>query len=208
MYVLFSFFFFQAEDGIRDAQESRGLGDVYKRQAFLHATMQACLDSGRLLVDLTALFAFVLASIHCLSGMQATAVFLEGVLRTHAAEVEAGESKKAQNCLLLLAHMYNLKLIGCRLVYDVVIWLCESFNEESVAQILLLLKNIGFQLRSDDPAALKSLIQLAKTKAAERSLDAGQGRVHYLLEMIDDLKNNKRLKSTESIFVGERCPQS
>ena len=37
-------FFFQAEDGIRDAQESRGLGDVYKRQAltlqptaFLHS---------------------------------------------------------------------------------------------------------------------------------------------------------------------------
>ena len=26
------FFFFQAEDGIRVAQESRGLGDVYKRQ--------------------------------------------------------------------------------------------------------------------------------------------------------------------------------
>ena len=25
-------FVFQAEDGIRDAQESRGLGDVYKRQ--------------------------------------------------------------------------------------------------------------------------------------------------------------------------------
>ena len=25
-------FFCQAEDGIRDAQESRGLGDVYKRQ--------------------------------------------------------------------------------------------------------------------------------------------------------------------------------
>ena len=28
-----SYFFFQAEDGIRYAQESRGLGDVYKRQA-------------------------------------------------------------------------------------------------------------------------------------------------------------------------------
>ncbi|CZR89188.1 hypothetical protein CDFC105_31188 [Clostridioides difficile] len=34
MINLFSiFFFFQAEDGIRDAQESRGLGDVYKRQS-------------------------------------------------------------------------------------------------------------------------------------------------------------------------------
>ena len=32
-----SFFFFQAEDGIRDAQESRGLGDVYKRQGIVGA---------------------------------------------------------------------------------------------------------------------------------------------------------------------------
>ena len=28
------FFFFQAEDGIRDLVRSRGLGDVYKRQAY------------------------------------------------------------------------------------------------------------------------------------------------------------------------------
>ena len=28
------FFFFQAEDGIRDLVRSRGLGDVYKRQEF------------------------------------------------------------------------------------------------------------------------------------------------------------------------------
>ena len=31
------FFFFQAEDGIRDLVRSRGLGDVYKRQAALLA---------------------------------------------------------------------------------------------------------------------------------------------------------------------------
>ena len=32
MLFLFAFFFFQAEDGIRDLVRSRGLGDVYKRQ--------------------------------------------------------------------------------------------------------------------------------------------------------------------------------
>ena len=32
-----SFFFFQAEDGIRDLVRSRGLGDVYKRQEFFVA---------------------------------------------------------------------------------------------------------------------------------------------------------------------------
>ena len=29
----FCYFFFQAEDGIRDLVRSRGLGDVYKRQS-------------------------------------------------------------------------------------------------------------------------------------------------------------------------------
>mgnify|MGYP003381585496 CR=1 FL=1 len=31
--MVYFFFFFQAEDGIRDLVRSRGLGDVYKRQA-------------------------------------------------------------------------------------------------------------------------------------------------------------------------------
>ena len=32
MFFFFVYFFFQAEDGIRDLVRSRGLGDVYKRQ--------------------------------------------------------------------------------------------------------------------------------------------------------------------------------
>ena len=31
------FFFFQAEDGIRDLVRSRGLGDVYKRQDMIYS---------------------------------------------------------------------------------------------------------------------------------------------------------------------------
>ena len=33
------FFFFQAEDGIRDLVRSRGLGDVYKRQDHMWRTI-------------------------------------------------------------------------------------------------------------------------------------------------------------------------
>ena len=33
MLLIWYFFFFQAEDGIRDLVRSRGLGDVYKRQS-------------------------------------------------------------------------------------------------------------------------------------------------------------------------------
>ena len=38
MYLVF--FFFQAEDGIRDLVRSRGLGDVYKRQSLLRAAVE------------------------------------------------------------------------------------------------------------------------------------------------------------------------
>ena len=34
------FFFFQAEDGIRDLVRSRGLGDVYKRQVVYFLVLQ------------------------------------------------------------------------------------------------------------------------------------------------------------------------
>ncbi len=37
--LCFFFFFFQAEDGIRGAKESRGLGDVYKGQHRNHAAV-------------------------------------------------------------------------------------------------------------------------------------------------------------------------
>ena len=40
MYIDSFFFFFQAEDGIRDLVRSRGLGDVYKRQ--IHTLNKFC----------------------------------------------------------------------------------------------------------------------------------------------------------------------
>ena len=40
------FFFFQAEDGIRDLVRSRGLGDVYKRQVWGGSPAGAAEDPG------------------------------------------------------------------------------------------------------------------------------------------------------------------
>ena len=41
------FFFFQAEDGIRDLVRSRGLGDVYKRQGHGTAILTGVLISSQ-----------------------------------------------------------------------------------------------------------------------------------------------------------------
>ena len=52
-YYWVCFFFFQAEDGIRDLVRSRGLGDVYKRQVYqcgqdeVIGTYDACDEAGK-----------------------------------------------------------------------------------------------------------------------------------------------------------------
>ena len=48
--VYYCFFFFQAEDGIRDLVRSRGLGDVYKRQVAFFSRLERAGD--RILRDL------------------------------------------------------------------------------------------------------------------------------------------------------------
>ena len=45
LFVVCSVFFFQAEDGIRDLVRSRGLGDVYKRQALALQGLIAVTDN-------------------------------------------------------------------------------------------------------------------------------------------------------------------
>ena len=45
------YFFFQAEDGIRDLVRSRGLGDVYKRQNMVCADSWRPLDRRRKWLD-------------------------------------------------------------------------------------------------------------------------------------------------------------
>ena len=43
--LVWYYFFFQAEDGIRDLVRSRGLGDVYKRQSLLR--LQGLRENGK-----------------------------------------------------------------------------------------------------------------------------------------------------------------
>ena len=59
---LCSFFFFQAEDGIRDLVRSRGLGDVYKRQGLNNAeTNQLYIKIMLLFVSLVMIPGFTIA---------------------------------------------------------------------------------------------------------------------------------------------------
>eukprot|EP00658_Telonema_sp_P-2_P015670 TRINITY_DN1604_c0_g3_i5.p1 TRINITY_DN1604_c0_g3~~TRINITY_DN1604_c0_g3_i5.p1 ORF type:complete len:439 (+),score=141.28 TRINITY_DN1604_c0_g3_i5:82-1398(+) len=75
----FFFFFFQAEDGIRDAQESRGLGDVYKRQVSTQSTG----DQLNVLMALSRIAHHTLGSRIATRALSTTIPFQESAFTTH-----------------------------------------------------------------------------------------------------------------------------
>jgi nucleolar MIF4G domain-containing protein 1 len=73
----------------------------------------------------------------------------------------------ASNLTLLLAYLYAFGVAHCSLLYNVVRLLLARCGELEVELLLLLLQHCGFQLRSDDPDALKQVVQLVSVKAGE-----------------------------------------
>eukprot|EP00831_Metopus_contortus_P028728 TRINITY_DN23791_c0_g1_i2.p3 TRINITY_DN23791_c0_g1~~TRINITY_DN23791_c0_g1_i2.p3 ORF type:complete len:109 (-),score=29.37 TRINITY_DN23791_c0_g1_i2:174-500(-) len=100
------FFFFQAEDGIRDVERSRGLGDVYKRQTqstWVFHKME--LDFGNQLAGGESTTAFgilpdILSKLHKLCGSQ-----------TDPADVIPYFQESGENPQLNLSEFLHLSLI-------------------------------------------------------------------------------------------------
>lgn len=65
------------------------------------------------------------------------------------------------------ACLTELKVVHSALIFELIRKLVAEFKELHVELILLIIKTIGTILRSDDPNALKSIIQLAFQRAQE-----------------------------------------
>lgn len=101
------------------------------------------------------------------------------------------ENKACDNALLILIHLYNFKIVHCCLLYDIIRRLIDSFTEQDIEMLLLILKSAGVSLRKDDPSALKEIILLIQGKAASSSEEfKQQSRVKYMLDTITALRNN------------------
>ena len=94
--IIYCFFFFQAEDGIRDLVRSRGLGDVYKRQG---------IDAGRELFQ-HAGPEHELVAHH----LRVTGLFLEGV------EEQRGHLHESVSLCISFTIVVMISLVAMRLI--------------------------------------------------------------------------------------------
>jgi nucleolar MIF4G domain-containing protein 1 len=106
---------------------------------------------------------------------------------------ESASGKEEINLLSLLAHLYTFHVIGSKLIYYFIRLFLEQLNEPNAELLLRIVRDVGPQLRQDDPSAMKDIVQLAQNSAVKLAA-SGQDtsvRTKFMLDSITELKNNK-----------------
>lgn len=111
----------------------------------------------------------------------------------------------APNLLSLLIECYSLHVLSCRLPYDLMKHLLSKIESAEsltpVELLLLIIRNGGSQLRSDDPGSLKEIVVLLQQRMQQLGGTGQQlsPRMRFLVDAIVALKNNRQKPVSELV---------
>lgn len=128
----------------------------------------------------------------------------------HAEDILVGESAEKNDAfgyVVLLCSLYERGAVSAMLIYDLVKMIAEPLTTGRLELLLGLLRQVGALLRQDDPSSLKDMIEFIHCQsdkfsgARQRGLDESEQetqnvKLQVMLDLIDDIKNNKQKKST------------
>ena len=103
---------------------------------------------------------------------------------------------KIKNCIFEIIHFYIFQNITSKLIYSLIKFLIENFNENNSEFLLLLLSYTGINIRKEDPESLKDIItevnKIYNNMKLTNSSDLS--KLKFAVDMIEDIKQNKYLK--------------
>ncbi|KAL8831237.1 MAG: hypothetical protein Q9191_000984 [Dirinaria sp. TL-2023a] len=118
--------------------------------------------------------------------------------KLYQANLEEGSpNKKARNLISLLAQLYNFRIIGSSLIYDLIRLFVENLSETNVELLLKITQSSGPQLRKDDSGSLKAINQLLQSTVASKNPESLSVRTNFMVETISNLAN-KGIKTAAS----------
>ncbi|XP_078044446.1 nucleolar MIF4G domain-containing protein 1 [Augochlora pura] len=136
-------------------------------------------------------YMMLIAILHANIGVEIGAHFLEKLVKKFVEIIDTPqivENKTLDNVILMISHLYNFKVYGHRLLYQILNKLTTKFGEKEIDLILLILRTVGFVLRKDDPIALKEFIQNLQQIASCNNEQSS--RVRFMLDVLLAIKNN------------------
>ena len=139
--------------------------------------------------------------VFCLQGPELGARFGCQLLKSLEAARAAGNARAASNLTAVFARLHTCGLYPSKVLYGLLVTLVSTLDELDATLMLSLLRCAGARLRSEDPGGMKDFILSLQTRVAELR-DAGGAdtavggltkRARLMLDMVVDLKNNKRV---------------
>ncbi|KAF9276687.1 suppressor of glycerol defect [Mortierella alpina] len=167
-------------------------------------------SKANLLDSFVILYATVVASLYRLVGIEFAAHFIQTLVEqfdTHHALASSTKStemtdetlsavKQCTNLIVLVSELYNMQVVACVLVYELIQWFMTELSELNVELVVKIVKTSGYQLRQDDPTTLKTIIQEFTVLANKTTTKSGSStpissRTRFLLETLTALKANR-----------------
>lgn len=125
---------------------------------------------------------------------------LNPVFLTSTEELETNSNNYRsilKNFIFVIIHFYILQNLTSKMYFDVIKHFIENFNSIFSETLLVLLSYIGIEIRKEDPESLKEIISSVNKKYNFIKIEQGQqnvSKLKYIVDMIDDIKNNKYMK--------------
>ena len=151
-------------------------------------------DPTTLIDTFLILHAGFIAAIYKVIGPDFGAQMLERIVLEfdrHYQPNKDGSGKQTTNLISVLAELYMFQVIGCKLIFDYIKYFLDELSEINTELLLRIVRVSGSQLRQDDPSSLKDiviLLQKSVAKVGEKNLPV---RTKFMIETINDLKNNR-----------------
>jgi nucleolar MIF4G domain-containing protein 1 len=109
-----------------------------------------------------------------------------------SAAATSDSSKETSNLIMLLSELYNFQVIGSNLIYDYFKLFLGKLSELNAELLLKIIRASGPQLRQDDPSSLKDIVAMLRQAIANVGGEGNMSvRTKFMIETINDLKNNK-----------------
>jgi nucleolar MIF4G domain-containing protein 1 len=114
---------------------------------------------------------------------------------------KAGIGKQTTNLISVVSELYTLQVVGSNIVFDYIRFFLDELSEINTELLLRIVRAAGPQLRQDDPSALKDIVVLLQKSVAKVGQSNLPVRTRFMIETINDLKNNKMKTGVASSVI-------
>ncbi|KAI0475112.1 hypothetical protein GGR56DRAFT_644607 [Xylariaceae sp. FL0804] len=148
-----------------------------------------------------------IAAIHRAMGMSVSAYFVQQLTDMFAKRHEAatGDQSDAacKHLMALVAELYNMQVIGCKLVYDYIRLFLETLSELNTELLLRIIQLCGPSLRRDDPRALDDIVSRVKSG----DMRAMSVRTSFMIDEMRKLQSNKKKAAARNKHLADQRAQ-